>query len=219
MSWASDLNLPPDVTARIDEMACTRRSDGQESTEFAIRIATSELASRCIDRVTGWVLRRLAKLKVSPQARRHPRSEELAWHTVRGVEAPRRIVVALHLGWPGGKRHRSRDAAMDDTDLVVVDENPYAAMRLRASDVLAALSRELQCIVGIGVSAVSDEYMADLWWAIVSPLGGMQGKGFLLHPMFRRFAVESDLDSTWSILAERSFDFGWSRCEDTRVGR
>ena len=70
------------------------------------------------------------------------------------------------------------------------------------------------CIRAVGVSAVSDDFMMDLWAEIISPEArsfDLPGAGFKVHPMWCRTP-----DEEWITVPERSFNFGWRGYDPTK---
>ena len=73
---------------------------------------------------------------------------------------------------------------------------------------LEALPEEPACVKGVGVSAVSDKLMMELWADRVSEEPNSfdkNGKGYMVHPMWMREATGGG----WVDIREQSFNFGW----------
>lgn len=216
---ASSLPLPTDVAEIIDEFACKRRSNGKESNDLVLHVRTSRTASQCEKEVRDWVFKCFSKPQFDDVKnlwnivigeKHEDFEEENEEGELTGVVL-NELVFAIHLPCC----NTFHDAQMDKDELIIVDEYPPVAT-LRSDDVLASLDEEPPCVVGIGVSAVGEEYMMRLWEEIIGPgrntMDG-SGKGYMQHPMWRRWVNE--YEDFWSSVRERSFNFGWTNYNPT----
>ena len=212
------LPLPSDVTGSIDDMMCTRLSNSKSSNDIVIRVNTSSTASTCEKEVVDWIRDRLSDPRFNDTT---DRSGSYLWNIVVGIRHNdwdgrnclsrydpdallNQLVIAIHLTGGGSGLHYEQ---MDKQELITIDES-RCPPHLEADDVLDGLAAEPQCVTGIGVSAVSSEYMAELWEEIIeNGDNGMDGngKGYMVHPMWARKAVWTG----WVSIRERSCEFGW----------
>ena len=65
------------------------------------------------------------------------------------------------------------------------------------------------CIVAVDISAVSDEFMMELWSEVISKEPNtldVPGKGYMVHPMWQRYFGPEPF---WNTVREQSYRFGW----------
>lgn len=228
------LPLPQEIVGVIDEMVCQKRSNGGESKNLLVMVNTARGVDpeRVEGEVVQWVLRGLSDPRfdylkdelnqyqwkvvstVKDGGSANNESEgEIEGEGVGGEEgddaAESRdndqgcIVVAVRLGQNLG---RWLECELDDTGLIIVDESP-PQKKAKADEVLEALPTEPACVYGVGVSAVSDKLMMELWADLVSTESNTfdkNGKGYMVHPMWMRM-----YDGGWTTVREQSFNFGW----------
>lgn len=203
---ADQLPLPQEIGDMIADMACTRRSNRGASNNLLLIVNTERGVDpeSVEDRVVGWVLRGLSD----------PRFDclkecgiQFPWRVVSSVRDKDTnagcIVVAVRIGCDPGKWIGCN---RDDTGLVVINESPPLPSA-KADDVLEALPEEPACVKGVGVSAVSDMLMMELWADIVSTEPNTldkKGRGEMVHPMWMRFS-----EGNWDTRREHSENFGW----------
>ena len=206
---AEQLPLPQDITEMISEMACTKRSNGGKSNNLLLVVNTNDgIAPASVESdVVQWVLRGLSD----------PRFDHIKecgvqypWYVVSNVKddghsdyEPGCIVVAIRIGRDIGRWLRCE---YDDTGLIISDEAPPLPSA-KADDILEALPPEPECVTGVGVSAVSDKLMMELWADLISADSNTfdkNGKGYMVHPMWMRFP-----DDAWNDVREQSCNFGW----------
>jgi len=210
---ADTLPLPKDITNKIDEFVCKRLSNKKQSGNIVIRVNTAETAEKCETEVVAWILECLSDKRFDNVT---DDMEQFLWNIVVGTQhndddpeddgvLKNQLVVAIHL-----MQHESwilYRQKMDDCELVTLDESP-PIKELTADEVLHSLTFEPKCVNGIGVSAVSNNYMAELWEEIISKerntMSG-SGKGYMVHPMWQRF----NENVGWQTIREKSFNFGW----------
>jgi len=212
------LPLSDDVTGSIDDNACVRRSNSKSSNDIVIRVNTSFTASTCEKEVVDWIRDRLSDQRFNDTT---DRGGSYLWNIVVGIRHNdwdgwnclsrldrsallNQLVIAIHLTGGGSGLHYEQ---MDKQELITIDES-RCPPHLEADDVLDGLAAEPQCVTGIGVSAVSSEYMAELWEEIIendaNTMDGL-GKGYMVHPMWVRKAKWAG----WVSIRERSCEFGW----------
>ena len=201
------LPLSQDVTGK-------RRCNNQESSDLVVRINTSNTASMCKDEIVKWILNCLSKPFFSGVTDAY---EKYLFRVVAGTlyndfvdeetgKILNQVTIAIHLAVPQYPSLEFQE--MDPDELITVDEIGLKRT-LKATDILDALTNEPICVIGIGVSAVSSEYMACLWREIIVPneykntMDG-DGGGYMVHPMWMRFS-----DGEWSDVREQSYRFGW----------
>ena len=206
---ADQLPLPQEIAEMIDDMACTKRSNGGESNNILLIVSTNrDVDPESVeDDVVQWVLRGLSD----------PRFDclkecdvQYPWHVVSTVKDDGRtsndpgcIVVAVRIGQDMGKWFGCQKG---EKGLIIVDESPPLPSA-KADDVLEALPPEPAFLTGVGVSAVSDKLMMQLWADLVSTESNSfdkDGKGYMVHPMWMRFS-----DGDWQNIREQSCNFGW----------
>ena len=211
---ASSLSLPQDITEKIGELVCPRRCNNRETSDIVVRINTSTTASKCQDEVTEWILGCLEKPVFD-----HIVDQMGQWlfRIVVGTlyddyedeetgKILNQVTIAIHLDVPHSPS--LEDQEMDKDELITVDEIGLRKT-LKAVDVLDALTNEPTYVTGIGVSAVSSEYMTCLWREIIIPreykntMAG-NGGGYMVHCMWMRMP-----DGDWLDVREQSYRFGW----------
>lgn len=204
----------------IADAACKIRTNGKTSSNLQIIIRTQHLPSLCQDEAVRWVLRCLEDRRLE-----YARDEigQYPWNVVSNVvneeEAPKHeedgfpldtpiypeLVVAIRIG-------QVRDVylhhACDEDQLVVMDENPPCPKLEVHVDIFKEIVKDVPpppFITAVGISAVSDEFMMTLWREIIAEesntLDG-KGKGYMVHPMWRRIG-------DWLTVREQSHNFGW----------
>jgi len=206
---ADQLPLPQEIAEMIGDMACTKRSNGGESNNILLIVSTNpDVDPESVeDDVVQWVLRGLSDPRfdcLKECDRQYP------WHVVSTVKDdvrtsndPGCIVVAVRIGQDLGNW---LECEMDEKGLIIVDESPPLPSA-KADDVLEALPPEPAFLTGVGVSAVSDKLMMQLWADLVSTESNSfdkDGKGYMVHPMWMRFP-----DGGWQDIREQSCNFGW----------
>ena len=207
---AAQLPLPEEISEMIDDMACTKRSNGGQSNNLLLLVNTKDgVDPESVEgEVVQWVLRGLS----------YPRFDHLKdcggrqypWRVVSNVRddghsnnEPGCIVVAIRIGQDVGKWVGCEH---DDTGLIIIDESPPLPSA-KADDILEALPPEPTCVTGVGVSAVSDKLMMELWADLISEDSNSfdrNGRGYMVHPMWMRFP-----GGDWNDVREQSFNFGW----------
>lgn len=232
------LPLPKEIVGVIDDMVCTKRSNGGESKNLIVMVNTARGVDpeSVEDEVVQWVLcglsdprfddlkdeldqyqwKVVSTVKDGGSANNESEGEiegEIEGEGEGGEEGDDAaesqdndqgcIVVAVRLGQNLG---RWIECKLDDTGLIIVDESPPLT-KAKADDVLEALPTEPACVTGVGVSAVSDKLMMELWADLVSTESNTFDKnvmGYMVHPMWMRMH-----DGGWTTVREQSFNFGW----------
>ncbi len=207
---AAQLPLPEEISEIIDDMACTKRSNGEKSNNLLllVNIKYGVDPDRVEGEVVQWVLCGLSD----------PRFDHLKglggyqypWHVVSNVKDNALnteigcIVVAVRIGQDAGRWLRCKH---DETGLIIIDEAPPLPSA-KAKDILEALPPEPACVTGVGVSAVSDKLMMELWADLISEDSNSfdrNGEGYMVHPMWMRFP-----GGDWNNVREQSCNFGWN---------
>lgn len=189
----------------IDDMACTKRSNGGQSNNLLlfVKIKYGVDPDRVEDDVVQWVLRGLSDSRFDHLKELDP------VHVVSNVKDNALcteigcIVVAVRIGQDVGRWLRCEH---DETGLIIIDEAPPLPSA-KADDILEALPPEPACVTGIGVSAVSDKLMMELWADLISLDSNSfdrNGRGYMVHPMWMRFPGRD-----WNVVPEQSCNFGW----------
>ena len=213
MSFA--LPLPGDVVSMIDDIACVRHSNSKSSNNILIRVNTSSTASECEDEVVEWVLKSISNPK-SDSWHRGARIVAGTQHDDLEDEITGRVLnqlaIAIHLDDHAGVGTDYH--VLDEAELVTLNEETLPS-QVDSDRVLRTLVAEPACVNGIGVSAVSDKYMSDVWNEIITEDRNMmcgRGMGFMQHPMWMCFD-----DVGWRRVREWSYRFdrsyGWMCCE------
>ena len=204
------LPLPQEITEMIGEMVCTKRSNGGQSNNLVISVNTEQGVDpeSVEDEVVQWVLRGLSDPRFDHL--KEGDGHQYPWRVVSNVQndgsgndEPGCIVVAIRIGQDVGKW---AGCELDDTGLIIINESPPLPSA-KAGDILEALPPEPTCVTGVGVSAVSDKLMMELWADLISVESNTfdkNGKGFMVHPMWMRFT-----DDEWNNVREQSCNFGW----------
>ena len=206
---AAQLPLPEEISEMIDDMACTKRSNGGQSNNLLLLVNTKDgVNPESVEgEVVQWVLRGLSDprfdyLKIW--------DSQYQWNVVSNVKNdghssndPGCIVVCIRIGQDMGRWYRCEH---DASGLIIIDEAPPLPSA-KADDILEALPHEPACVTGVGVSAVSDKLMMQLWADLISENSNSldkNGKGYMVHPMWMRFP-----GGDWNDVREQSFNFGW----------
>ena len=204
---AEQLPLPQEIAEMIDELVCTKRSNGGQSNNLLLFVSTKgDVDPESVEGgVVQWVLRGLS----DPRFDHLKCFDQYPWHVVSNVQddgnsnnEPPCIVVAVRIGIDSGKWLR---CGRDDTGLIIIDEAPPLPSA-KADDLLEALPPEPECVTGVGVSAVSDKLMMEVWADLISTQSNTfdkNGEGYMVHPMWMRLGGE------WNSIREQSCNFGW----------
>ena len=111
------------------------------------------------------------------------------------------------------------DHVKSASELVVLsEESPdFKRMEVRA-DLLKNIFCDLDapsCVSEIGISAVSENFMKNLWREIIRKDENWccrSGGGYMVHPMWIKYGPTGVSDESWGdwmTIRERSFNFGW----------
>jgi len=211
--------LSKDLNDKIADEACTIRSNGKASNNIQVRVKTNKLPSECEAEVVQWLLRCLehdAFAHVQEFGSQFP--WKIVSNVVNEIDAPDKdgnhplLVVAVRIGQREGPYmfHKS-----DEHDLVVLDEEPERPNMIVSAASMANVARQVApppCVDGVGFSAVSDNFMKELWIEIISKepnCHDVAGRGYMVHPMWMRFGMPGEEGCFWSTVREQSFNFGW----------
>ena len=202
----------------IVDAACKIRSNGKSSENLNIRIRTNRLPSSRESDAVSWVLTCLEDSRLDYTMS----GIQYAWNVVSnilneletaiidedGFASDPEIVVAIRVGHA---RSPYMYHTCDEDDLVVLDENPKNTKAVHA-DLFMLIARDVPpppFIVAVGISAVSDEFMMELWSEIISKEPNTldaPGKGYMVHPMWQRYFGPEPF---WNTVREQSYRFGW----------
>lgn len=220
---ARQLPVPPDIGGIIEEMVCKRRSNGRMANNVVIFVDIKEdrhmsgssddaavAAARQVEaEVAGWVRDSLKE----NESMFHSLCTEgrggmmWPWHMVSNVQVEEyhevnRVVIAIHLD---PIQHDEPNGFQWCADrLTIVAESPPKVM-VSADDVLASLKPEPSFVTAVGVSAISDEVMMDIWHQICHDdiTWCMRGEGRGRHPVWVRVTHE------WQEKMDDADTFGW----------
>lgn len=210
---AGVLSVPEDITKIIDEFKCEKCTNGKTSGDIIIRVYTASTADECKDTVVAWILESLSDTRfdeiVAPYS--DMTNYRYLWNIVAGTihndndnngDMMNQMIIAVHLAGRG-----LRD--WDTYGLLVHDTNTGG---IKADDILDALVTEPECVIGVGVSAVTSEQMGALWTEIVRTdrefMDG-KGEGYIEHPMWVRSGAQYE---GWTTTAQQNYQFegpGW----------
>ena len=149
----------------------------------------------------------------------HDGANQYAWNVVTNVRNETENferVFAVHIGQ---YRTPYMNSAYDESGLVVVDENPPCPNEEVAADDLKAIMVDVPppaCVTSVGISAVSEKFMKELWNEIISDdpnTFDVAGRGYMVHPMWMRFGRYDQDESHvgyWGDVREMSCNFGWT---------
>lgn len=212
--------LPVELMEKIEDTACKVRSNGATSSNLRILIRTDRLPSSCQDEAVQWVLRCLEDRRLE-----YAKDEggQYPWNVVSNVvneeEAPKyeedefpldtpiypELVVAIRVGHA---RHPFDYHGCDEDQLVVLDDNPPCPELEVNAHTFKEIVRDVPpppFITAVGISAVSDEFMMDLWKETIAEVPNtLDGNGKVGLWMWIRMP-----DKEWLSIRERSFNFGW----------
>ena len=197
--------LPEVLVDEIQKMACIKKSNGKKGNNFIIICKYKARGTKPrVKEIYKWLFSCLDNIK-------HPAvwdGCQYDWNIILDTYGHEDEVTA------GGSEenyvyfyiHTSnrRDGPMDEENLIYVcEEAPIIEMS--ADYILEHIGNEPEYIVGIGVSAVSNEFMATEWWDIID-----EQQGYMRRPMWNRWnGVPGKDDFGWSSIREKSFKFGW----------
>ena len=187
------LQLPLEVTRHIQTLACPRHCNSLSSTDILINVQTTGLDLDVEYAVRTWVFQCLSDLKCIPRS---------AWNVVTSI-VDTKMVFAIHLF---DSRDRMNSSMMCHDRMVVLRE-VTTCLQVSALRILHALWREPCAVTQIGVSAVSPEYMQEVWKDITSKrpiVHTRPGRGFGKHPMFKLSRC-----GVWHVVFENSYAFDW----------
>lgn len=182
----SMLPLPADMVEYIENIMCKRRSNFKMSSDIVLVINTSTTASSCEEEIVSWIRDRLPNT--------NERIHKIVSNTIcdnwtdeeRGGMIRNQLIVAIHLHVPQTP-HNINSERMDEEQLVICQESSHC-VELDASDVLNTLVYEPVCVVGIGVSAVSSDYMRKIWKSITKDRYA-RPKNSMLRRIKLRFSI------------------------------
>ena len=178
--------LPMEIVNIIQEMACTRQSNKKSGRDFMI-CCCSKKKSDGFTTIENWLLSRLDLIK-------HPAvsdGKEYYWNIVVNSKVEDELLYIgflIHLSSPPKKT----------PTLIIMDET-YKYYEMSAEYLLEHLAAEPEYVIGIGVSAVSPEYMCKEWWKAINNVG----RGYRFSPMWEHTSTG------WAVERENSCTFGW----------
>ena len=212
--------LPSELHGMIADAACKIRSNGKASNNLRLIVRTEQLASRSQDEVVRWVRHCLEDKRLDSV---RDGLGQYPWKVVSGIvndiddvetltqdgealDYPNypEMVVAIHIASNRGPLHHE----CDNDQLIVLDENPPPPKV--DADTFMHITKDVPpppSVTAVGISAVSDEFMMELWSEIIRPLPNtldVGGEGYMVHSMWMRMP-----HGEWITVREQSFNFGW----------
>ena len=209
-------------------------SNSKDSNDFLIIIQTDQTAEDCYSKISEWLIKScLDKLKDpiilnlnysiednlsnsdSNQSIQNDQIDDLKYtmRVVSGIyyndyededeEIHNEIWFALHFD------HQPKilfDHQKDESGLVIINED-LKFPTINSDQILNILKDEPDCIISLGVSGISNKFMKEIWFEIVSEgqLMETESDGHLIHPMWIK-----NNDDTWIVIKENSNKFGWT---------
>jgi len=182
--------LPEVLEDEIQKMACIKKSNGKEGNNFVIIIQeNAPQGQNKTKAIRKWLFSRLENIK--HKAVCGPGDIIRSWNVLIDTddteESEGRITVYIHTNF--------RDDKYDESGLIIKDENP-PFIKMSSNYILEYMGNEPECVVGIGINAVSNEYMAKNWWEQRDPLNQ---KNWYFCPAF----------CTFKRCGDDSESFGW----------
>ena len=205
--------LPEVLVDEIKKMACIKKSNGKKGNNFIIICKYKGKDTKStIKKIYEWLFSCLNNI-------RHPAvwdGHQFYWN-----------IILNYYGAPGEDEDKNeensvyfyihtskRREGMDAEGLIYeMEDEPFIEMS--ANYILEHIGYEPENIVGVGISAVSNEFMAKQWWEEI------EGReGFMIRPMWNRWAGVSGKDGWgWSDIREKSFNFGWKNYPPAEINQ
>ena len=208
-------NLPEVVMDIIQKMACIKKSNGKKGNNFIIICKYKGKDKKStVKKIYEWLFSCLDNIK-------HPAiwdGYHYQWNIILDTygttdedddeddptNKENNVYFYIHTS--------NRHGCMDEEGLIYErEEEPFIEMS--ANYILEHIGNEPEYIVGIGISAVSNEYMAKQWWIEIG-----REEGYMTRPMWGRWgflpwpqdghALGPDKYG-WSDMREKSLNFGW----------
>ena len=188
-------------------------SNNRVSSDLLLIVKLSGTAESHVDEVAGWVTRTVSQLFPVPNLA-YPHMAVAG--TLRSNfidpatgETQNELLVAVHQS-SGDKQAGSYFSNSDFDGTVGANERSHPAPCLNARTVADALAEDSytpESVEEVGISAISTDFMKEIWAEIVAVdrtfMDG-SGRGTMMHPMFMWSAENGVHD-----VREMSFTFGW----------
>lgn len=213
---------PPNLTGTTGVETCSILTNGKTSNNLRFIVRTQTLPSLCQHETVQWVMRCLEHKLLEHVKDQDDYPWRIVSNVVNELTEPKyadsagvaldtpcypEIVIAVHIY---GHVNLIWNHVSDKNNLVVLNENPLC--HNVSADIFEEIVLQVPpppFVKEVGVSAVSDEFMMELWGEITgkteSSTLDVQGKGYMEHPMWRRFWP----GGRWVFFKETSFSFGW----------
>jgi len=187
--------LPTDIENIIQNMTCLRKSNNKYSRDFIIICKISQEFETVKNSVEKWLISKLSNIE-HPAVYDSEMKRQYAWNIVVDVcdsddDNDAEIQFAIHLNWHNG-------VPMDNNGLIFLAEEPEPP-QLEANIILEHLVEEPEYVIGIGVSAVSSKFIAEMWWNYID-----DGQEYMIKSMWMRLP-----NGEWISVREKSYNFGW----------
>ena len=196
-------------------MVCKKKVNGdKKSNELLLIFRLNEKSSNVHDKLMKWLFKCLDTIsdKVFDGYNYNwniiSQIQDNDWEDDDDHKIKNTIKIAIHI--------TNDNIWLDD---LTISYNYNQSITLSPQDIMDCLKNEPIFIEGIGVSSVSSEIMMDFWKEMISTeTGDVPGKGYMIHPMWRKY---KDLEphfakgekewewGEWSSVREMSFNFGW----------
>lgn len=214
------------------ETEMIRRSNNKEGTDFLIIVHLNETAEDVSEQVSNWVINKCLDKIEHPiiystenhddednddenndDENKDEPSTTFSWRIVSNIynndfeneedEIHNEIWFAVHFD---NKQNILFEHKKDKEGLIIINEDIEPTV-ISSEFMLKHFTDEPDCVIGLGVSAVSCKFMKEIWYEIVSEgkLVDGEAKGHLSHPMWIKKS-----DNQWEIKSEDSNTFGWS---------
>ena len=212
--------LPEEIISKIQDINCKKNINGdKKSNELILIFDLDKTAEEVHDELLQWLFRCLDT--ISHKVERYGQYE---WNIISGIKnndyeddsvefsndisesckskIVNSIMVAIHIT-------NVEDGISDNFTIPFCDTPDIV---LSPQEIVDCLINEPNFVKNIGVSAVSSEIMMSWWRDIISKEPNrldVAGKGYMVHPMWRKGAPADSLWGDWSDVREMSFNFGW----------
>jgi len=207
-------DLPEVLVDEIQKIACIKKSNEKKGNNFIIICKyKGKDAKSTVKEIYNWLFSCLDNIK-------HPAvwdGYQYNWNIIldtygttdeeeleENKNEEKMIIFYIHTS--------NRQGCMDEEGLIYErEEKPFIEMS--ANYILEHIGNEPEYIVGIGISAVSNEFMAKEWWTEIEGR-----RGYMSRPMWNRWAgVPGKDDFGWSNIREMSFNFGWNNYPPQKI--
>tara|TARA_B100000401_G_C52727066_1_gene681587 strand:- start:364 stop:1095 length:732 start_codon:yes stop_codon:yes gene_type:complete len=223
--------LPEELISKIQNINCKKNINGdKKSNELILIFDLNKTAEDVHDELLQWLFRcldtishKVERYELYEWQNKVERYGQYEWQIISGIKdndyddsdnlsndasesckskIVNSIIVAIHIT-------NDEDGISDNFTIPFCDTPDIV---LSPQEIVDCLINEPNFVKNIGVSAVSSETMMYWWRDIISKEPNhldVAGKGYMVHPMWRKGGPADSLWGDWNDVREMSFNFGW----------